>query len=155
MTIFKRKKEPDVIWTVALLRQYLRADLTVRESLDSAGQSRYKGQEQSPKSSFKPWSDSKYKTVTKSSTEAFYVGEGAGAASRAPSRPCMFCEQMHWSADCNVCTTLDSMKQRLKGKCFNCLQSGHSIGDCQCKQSCYYCKKQGHHQVLCFKKCST
>ena len=66
---------------------------------------------------------------------------------------CKFCEGLHWSDECTVCSTLETRKERLKGCCFICLRTGHSYKECRITKPCYHCGMvKNHHQSLCPRK---
>jgi hypothetical protein len=48
---------------------------------------------------------------------------------------------------------LQARKEKIKGKCFGCLNGGHQSKDCKRKVKCFHCKKEGHHHSsLCARK---
>ena len=65
---------------------------------------------------------------------------------------CVYCnEDSHGSAKCKHITNAISRKNILRknGRCFLCLQKGHSVGKCPSKYVCVKCKKGGHHISIC------
>ena len=76
---------------------------------------------------------------------------------RSPSSPCIFCGGLHFNEHCDCYSTMFQRKQRLRqlGRCFICLQSGHTFRDCppQQRRPCAHCKQTGHHnRAICPKR---
>ena len=63
---------------------------------------------------------------------------------------CTFCKGNHKSASCGVVTEPEARRSilRRKGKCFNCLQSGHISHNCPSERKCYWCGAK-HHTSNC------
>ena len=64
---------------------------------------------------------------------------------------CVYCGQPHWSDECNMFTTLQARREKLKGSCYKCLQKEHMLKDCRRDQLCAHCGKPGHHRSLCLR----
>jgi hypothetical protein len=63
---------------------------------------------------------------------------------------CTFCKGNHKSVGCGLVTEPEARRSilRRKGKCFNCLQSGHISPNCQSDRKCYRCGSK-HHISIC------
>ena len=65
------------------------------------------------------------------------------------SRPCIYCGDAHFAAECkkitDVSKRLDILKE--KKRCFNCL-GDHRVPDCKSKNRCRKCQKK-HHTSIC------
>ena len=86
-----------------------------------------------------------------------YQGSAAALLASERSRKnkfaicCAFCERSHYSASCEEIWDVNKRKEILRrdGRCFVCLQKGHTSR--QCAKKC--CKCQGpHHQSICKSK---
>ena len=64
---------------------------------------------------------------------------------------CVYCEGSdHWGDTCPVYTTLSARKEKLRGKCFVCLRTGHMLSACRRQLPCYHCGAVcKHHRSLC------
>ena len=86
-----------------------------------------------------------------STTGSFYTD--SGKSSKDNTRHdfwCTFCKGNHKSVSCGVVTEPDARRSilRRKGKCFNCLQSGHISNNCSSGRKCYRCGGK-HHTSIC------
>lgn len=134
-----REVHGDREWTVNLLRLGLKNYITTLEfaenttrhtSSASAGAS-------TSKSSF--------------TTETLFVKE----KQNYPQRPisCIYCDGSHYNDQCTTYRTVTERKKKIRGHCYSCLKSDHSINDCRSKKKCIYCDKYGyHHRSLCIQK---
>ncbi|KAH3691231.1 hypothetical protein DPMN_193179 [Dreissena polymorpha] len=63
---------------------------------------------------------------------------------------CRYCEQRHWSDECQQYRIILDRKKQLKGSCYICLKFGHKISECKRNKVCVHCgKKNDHHRSLC------
>ena len=65
---------------------------------------------------------------------------------------CAYCNALHYSASCQSVTDPAKRKEILSQakRCFNCLQQGHGVKDCQSPGLCRNCGSR-HHQSICSK----
>ena len=70
------------------------------------------------------------------------------------TRRCIFCEETHWSDECQQYPDLITRKEKLKRRCFICLRNDHMVKDCKSKDRlCIHCgERNKHHRSLCPKK---
>ena len=63
---------------------------------------------------------------------------------------CTFCKGNHKSVSSGLVAEPEARRSilRRKGKCFNCLQSGHISPNCQSERKCYRCGSK-HHISIC------
>ena len=63
---------------------------------------------------------------------------------------CFFCNNSHWSDECQTYKSLDQRKLKVKGRCFVCLSETHQFRTCKSEKPCFHCKRKGnHHSSLC------
>ena len=62
---------------------------------------------------------------------------------------CIYCSKEHWSDECDIYSTVEERKAKIKGKCYNCLSNKHLLRECTITKACYHCKKKNHHRSLC------
>ena len=63
------------------------------------------------------------------------------------------CEKGHWTDECRSFPDMKFRKGLLKGKCFICLRTGHTIKDCKIEKPCFhYGQVKNRHCSLCPKK---
>ena len=78
---------------------------------------------------------------------------GEGLYSNNSNVKCQFCENSHWSDECQMYKTLKDRKKKIRGKCFICFNSNHLFRECRSQKQCFYCKRKGnHHSALCPEK---
>ncbi|XP_053395705.1 uncharacterized protein LOC128555912 [Mercenaria mercenaria] len=66
---------------------------------------------------------------------------------------CRYCQQKHWSDECNKYRTISERKQQLKDSCYKCLKTGHQSNECKRNKLCTHCGEVNkHHRSLCPKK---
>ena len=66
---------------------------------------------------------------------------------------CKYCNENHWSDECEMYATVEARKQRIKGNCYLCLKSTHQASGCQQRARCFYCHQWNrHHRSLCPKQ---
>ena len=69
------------------------------------------------------------------------------------TQTCAFCEKGHCADECRSFPDIESRKEQLKGKCFICLRTGHTIKDCKFEKLCFHCGHVKNYQLsLCPKK---
>ncbi|VDK17567.1 unnamed protein product [Anisakis simplex] len=66
-----------------------------------------------------------------------------------PNRACIFCNDMHWNADCTKYRTLDTRRQRVRelNICPQCFRKGHTIQQCK-NRPCSLCRRN-HNKAIC------
>lgn len=63
---------------------------------------------------------------------------------------CIFCHKEHFNDECTNVKTIQERKQRIKGRCYNCLGENHIANDCKFKRKCRHCGIFGqHNRALC------
>lgn len=63
---------------------------------------------------------------------------------------CIFCGNGHFNDECRVVRTVQERKNKLGGRCYNCLAKGHQTKDCKSNKNCRHCGKYGsHNRALC------
>lgn len=63
---------------------------------------------------------------------------------------CVFCHMDHFNDECTNFKSINERKQKLKGRCYNCLGENHSANDCRFKRKCRHCGIFGqHNRALC------
>ena len=68
---------------------------------------------------------------------------------------CVYCDQSHWSDECQLYKTVEERRSRIKGRCYVCMSDRHQFSECKSEKSCFYCKeKSNHHSSLCPEKFS-
>ena len=84
------------------------------------------------------------------SAAALFGGNSGGAKSNPHNITCTFREQNHASSKCKIITDVNLRKAILKskGKCFDCLRSGHKASKCKSTNKCYKCRFW-HHLSIC------
>ena len=78
-------------------------------------------------------------------TSAFAVSD--------PGDPmCVFCQQPHFAAKCNIVKEIESRRKVLKdnGRCYNCLRKNHLARNCPSRSRCRQCHGR-HHTSICGK----
>ncbi|XP_045176576.2 uncharacterized protein LOC123537084 [Mercenaria mercenaria] len=66
---------------------------------------------------------------------------------------CRYCNNAHWSDECDVFKTLEERKRKIKGSCYRCLKEGHMSSECKSSKACVYCGEVNvHHRSLCDKR---
>lgn len=70
------------------------------------------------------------------------------APPKQPKPECFFCQEEHYSDECKKYPSLRERKDKLTGRCFNCLRRGHNVHNCRANRKCYWCKET-HHRALC------
>lgn len=67
---------------------------------------------------------------------------------------CVYCKKQHPSSKCRTVTNVSSRNGilRKEGRCFLCLEEGHSVRDCKSKYICRKCTTGKHHISICDKK---
>ena len=65
---------------------------------------------------------------------------------------CSYCQQAHFSGECNTVTSPDERKQILRrlGRCFICLKKFHVSKNCRSLSRCHKCGGK-HHTSICFR----
>jgi len=65
-------------------------------------------------------------------------------------RECVYCKGEHYSASCEVITSVPARRDILKkeGRCYVCLARGHRATQCRSSKRCRKCNHR-HHQSLC------
>ncbi|XP_065219687.1 uncharacterized protein LOC135845152 [Planococcus citri] len=66
---------------------------------------------------------------------------------------CVFCDALHYSAQCPTYATLEVRKARLKDRCSLCLNREHKKAQCEKQMRCFYCRvERDHHSCICPKQ---
>ena len=140
----EQQKDPDTQWTVESLRKSLKAYISAQEvaenqfllsqqeQVTSKGHD-YKGKQPIFKKPF-------------GTTDALLMNEKF----RSSKPRCIYCEKPHWSDECRTVSTLQARREKVKGKCYICLQSGHLKINCKVTKPYFHCKTaKSHHRSLC------
>ncbi len=151
-------KGADHKWTLRKLRDLLRQYIVSKEKADKIKLSAPSNQRdielhkfQGTKSTAN-FKGSSTPFTPKYTTGAFVASEKKGPSTQSPKK-CRFCEQSHWSDQCDRYKTIEDRKRQLKRSCFKCLKSNHMANDCKSSKVCVYCGKENvHHRSLCEKK---
>ena len=128
-----RKKVGDV-WTMELLRQFLRQYIEVQESAQRHVASA-KGHSQvfrSHRQGERQYT-SRYSSENRQTTDtALPLVETFATNVRKSRGSCIFCKGEHFSDECDQCKELSDRKQKLlsQGQCFLCFKIGHPVRDC-------------------------
>ena len=132
------QKGPSKKWTVSTLCEKLRNYVVARERAtkvtknlsDKTGNA---GQTYSMNRSVthrKPIPENMPVSQYKSSAQALVTTSSGPHLNERNSKSsvnkCRYCQQNHWSDECNKYTTIVERKDRIKGSCFKCLKGGHS-----------------------------
>ena len=74
----------------------------------------------------------------------------SGSRTTGPYPCCCYCQQSHPSSSCATVTKSADRKQILKskGRCFNCLRTGHISRECRSSSRCHKCQRK-HHTSIC------
>ena len=142
----EESKKPSEIWTVKSVREALKHYVKIRENVNRRA------------SNTKKMSNQQSRVMERrSSTEALSVAASirpVDTEKHTTLLPCVFCNEKHYNENCAEYKSLPARKQRLRelGRCFICLQKGHTFTECcnrhLCK--CYHCKQSVHHnRALC------
>lgn len=67
---------------------------------------------------------------------------------------CIFCEDEHYSDECNKYKSVENRMEKLsnENRCFKCLFKNHTSSKCRKPRLCVHCQKTTHHRSLCFRK---
>ena len=97
-----------------------------------------------------------FKENPQTSTNFQYTGEALLAkeeTSIETKRNCVYCNNDHWSDECQEFSTIQQRRERVKGRCFNCFSKNHKVQECSVHKKCFYCKqKHNHHRSMCPKQ---
>ena len=143
LTQIERMKPHDQPWTMARLRQFLKQDLQLRESLipvdTHKADNSFKSSGARSKTTYSP---DKSKALH-SSGQALVAKE----KNKKAKNPCSFCQKMHFTDECRTYSTMEARNQKVKelGLCFICFCKGHSMNDCKSSYPCFHCAAKGKH----------
>ena len=88
-----------------------------------------------------------------SSAKALVAGvqaTGNGKERMRTHSKCRYCSENHSSDECEKYATIEERKQKIKGRCYICLNPTHQSRSCRQRVHCYYCKQWNrHHRSLC------
>ena len=133
-------------WTVQILREQLSHYVIACETADTQA---FTSELELAESSMSSENVSS-KKLTRSTAEALVAG------AKPAQVKCVFCEQDHWSDECKKYPTMDTRKEKIRGRCFICLSKYHLIRECVVNRPCYYCnQRRNHHRSLCPDKFTT
>lgn len=108
------------------------------------------------KSEFRPFIRSSQRTrnshPSAASGEALIVNTKNTSVTRFYDQ-CRYCNNRHWSDECEKYPTLEERKKQLKDSCYRCLKVGHVSKECKKSKTCVYCGEiNSHHRSLCPQK---
>lgn len=134
----EQQKNIDEEWTVKKLRKALLKYITSKEIA---------GHHQPTTNTYNNHREDLHKGNSNSTPPLGTTGAML-ANSRSRNPTCIFCGKRHWSDECRTVFSLKERKEKLKGKCYICLQHRHK-GKCKVENPCYHCRKIDHHRSLC------
>ena len=127
------RKNTSEIWKIDDLLDAIKTEIEARESSEGAKTSVVDGRRNS--------SNSKSQTL---------VG-GNALLSQTQGEfkiRCVFCDNVHYSASCDVVKSVERRILTTSGRCYNCFKKGHQAKNCSSERNCRHCKKR-HHQSIC------
>lgn len=137
------QKGSKVQWSVDKLRELFKEHISARERAEQQNMTEHKAVPQKP---------------THLTTEALVTGckEPRSQNSFKTIPPCRFCNEQHWSDECQRYPNLEARKQKIKGCCNICLKPNHRTNECVLTRTCHYCgRANAHHRSLCPKRFSS
>ncbi|XP_073942463.1 uncharacterized protein [Choristoneura fumiferana] len=80
-------------------------------------------------------------------------GKNQGPQEKKSKKECVFCNEEHYSDQCEKYSTVMERKQKLGNKCYVCFREGHRANKCIRipRIRCYHCKRP-HNSALCNRK---
>ena len=139
LVLLEMQKSANERWTVYSFRECLKNYIVAKE----------RGERKSPN---KPvdTKTSQIKTQT-SPAQVLSAGQTGSALQRETyADKCRYCQQKHWSDQCDKYKTISERKSQLKGSCYKCLRTGHRSNECMRSKKCVYCGDEDkHHRSLC------
>lgn len=125
------RKFGSAIWSLDKVLEYLNDELRAQENCAS---------------NFERNSNSKLKGNDTFTTSGLVV--------QTSMNMCVYCKKQHPSSKCRTVTNVASRNEilRKEGRCFLCLEEGHSVRDCKSKYICRKCTTGKHHISICDKK---
>ena len=153
ITQLEQQKDPDEEWTVETLRKTLKNYISVQEVAESQVHQQQQSKLNKTKGS-KVYnnrnSQIKERPMFRHTADTLLSGEMKPGYK---TQTCAFCEKGHWTDECRSFPDIESRKGQLKGKCFICQRTGHTIKYCNFEEPCFHCGQvKNHHCSLCPKK---
>ncbi len=165
MTELELKKPRRNPWTVDLLRKALEDQICAREAADrqtapapqkqsgnQSGNQPRGGEEKKGNPSGQQRTTTQALGANERQGESPSDQQKRGGNQRTPrtNKSCIFCTENHFSDQCKKFANCESRKEKIKGRCFICLNPNHLAGACEVKTHCYHCGKPSlHHRSLC------